>query len=131
MKEGEHIAHSIINSNSEPNMTKRKRSVLTEKTIHMMIDRLAALNRPETQFAEQLRHLVPDLLSAKGKGGVTKAAGEFTLPEVVEVFGLNYSTVASSAIEQHIWRIEDSKLDFTMTPCLGKLPIPSFNSVID
>jgi len=87
-----------------------------------MIDRLAALNRPEAQIAEQLRLLIPDLLSAEGRDGVTKAAKDFTLPEVVEVFGLNYNTIASiDDMEPHIWRIEDSKLDFTMTPCLKSL----------
>jgi hypothetical protein len=110
-------------------MAKRKHSDLTETTMHMMIDRLAALHRPEARFAEQLRLLIPDLLNAEGGGGVTKAAGDFTLSEVVEVFGLNYSTIVSpDDIEQHAWRIEDSKLYFTITPCLGKLPIPSFNS---
>ena len=95
-----------------------------------MIDRLAALNRPEAQIAEQLRLLIPDLLSAEGRDGVTKAAKDFTLSEIIEVFGLNYNTIASTDdMEPHIWRIEDSKLDFTMTPCLSKLPIPSFSSV--
>jgi hypothetical protein len=28
-------------------------------------------------------------------------------------------------------RIEDSKLDLTVTPCLGKLPIPSVNNITD
>jgi hypothetical protein len=69
-------------------------------------------------------------LSAKGRDGVTKAGKDFTLPEVVEVFRLNYNIIVSTNdMELHIWRIEDSKLDFTMTPCLSKLPIPSFSSI--
>lgn len=116
-------------------MPNQKCSDLTEKTLHTMIKSLTALNRPEVRLAEQLCQFIPDLLSAEEKGGVTKPAGESTLSEVVVVFVLKYSIINSlDDIESHIWKIEDLKLDFTMTPCdpcLGKLPIPSFNSVID
>ena len=45
---------------------------------------------------------------------------DFTPPEVVEVFRLNYNTIVSTNdMEPHIWRIEDSKLDFTMTPLMS------------
>jgi hypothetical protein len=107
----------LANFNSELKMGKRKRPALTEKMIRMIIDRLDALN--EEQIAEELCGLIPDLLGAKG---VTKAAGDFTLLEVVQTFGLNY-IIMPGEMEPHTWRIEDSKLDFTMTPCLGKLPL--------
>ena len=75
--------------------------------------------------------MIPDLLSMEGKGGVTKSAGEFSLPEIVETFGLKYSTIAfDDNIESYIWNVEDSNLNFTMTLCLGKLSIPTFKNVI-
>jgi hypothetical protein len=101
-------------------MGKRKRPGLTENTMRMIIDRLDVLNKPE--FADGLRNLIPELLGTTGRV-VTKAAGDFTLPEVVQTFGLNY-TITPGEMEPHIWRIEDSKLEFTMTPCLRKLPLP-------
>jgi hypothetical protein len=63
-----------------------KRKLVSQKK--QCINRLPTLNRP---LAEQLRHLITDLL----RGGVTKAAGDFTLAEVVEVFGLNYAVIWS------------------------------------
>ena len=100
-------------------MGKRKRPGLTEKTMRMIIERLDALNKE--QIAEELCGLIPDLLGAKGRGGVAKAAGDFTLLEIVQTFGLNY-IIMPGEMEPYTWRIEDSKLDFTMTPCLSKLP---------
>jgi hypothetical protein len=118
----------LANFNSELKMGKRKRPALTEKMMRMIIDRLDALNKE--QIAEELCDLIPDLLGAKGRGGVTKAAGDFTLLEVVQTFRLNY-IIMPGEMEPHTWRIEDSKLDFTMTPCLGTLPLPSFNNTIN
>jgi hypothetical protein len=119
------LSYSSPCFNSELKMGKRKRRGLTEKTIRMIIERLDALNKD--QIVEELCGLIPDLLGAKGRGGVTKAAGDFTLLEIVQTFGLNY-IIMPGEMEPYTWRIEDSKLDFTMTPCLGKLPLPSLNN---
>lgn len=49
-----------------------------------------------------------------------RPAEEFTLDEVVQLFELNYSSVVSHAtMMAHVWKIEDVKLDFPMTPCFG------------
>jgi hypothetical protein len=109
-------------------MGKRKRPGLTEKTLRKIIDRLDALNKD--RVAEELHALIPDLLGPKGRGGITKAAGDFTLLEVVQTFKLNY-VVMPGEMEPYTWRIEDSKLDFTMTPCLGKLALPPPNNTIN
>jgi ribosomal protein L5 len=100
-------------------MAKRKHSDLTEEKMNTMINKLVALNKP--RLAEHLRGLIPDLLSAEVRGGVTNAAMDFTFDEVVEVFGLNYTV--SLEMEPHHLRIEDSKLDFMMTPGFSKLHV--------
>jgi hypothetical protein len=66
----------------------------------MVVNRLGALSRPQgAQFAEELHHLIRDLFTVEGRGGVTKTAGNFTLAGVVEVFGLKY-TAASSGVPE-------------------------------
>jgi hypothetical protein len=108
-------------------MGKQKQSSLTQEAVDMVINRLAALN--SAQIAEELRRLTPTLL-ADGMGGATRAAESFTFTEVVDMFGLNY-IVTPDNMEPHIWSIEDSKLEFKMTPCFCKLPVPPLNSAID
>jgi hypothetical protein len=66
--------------------------------------------------------LIPDLLSAEGWGGITKAAEDFTRAEEVEEFEFKYSrgfVATPDDREKHIWRNEDSQLDFTFAPYLG------------
>jgi hypothetical protein len=94
----------------------------------MVINRLATLN--SAQIGEELCHLTPNLLSADGKGGATRAAGSFTFTEVINMFRLDYIVMPHN-MELHMWSIEDSKLAFKMTPCLCKLPVPPLNSAID
>ena len=109
-------------------MGKQKQSSLTQETMDMVINRLAALNN--AQFSEELRRLTPNLPSADGMGGVTRAAGSFSFTEVIDMFGLNY-VVTPDNMKPHIWSIEDEKLQFKMTPCFCKLPVPPLNSAIN
>lgn len=98
-------------------------SGLTEEIVDVLIERMLALNRPDgIEYAQQLHRLKPQLL-ATDRCGVIKEAENFTLDEVVEKFELNYREVVSPAnIELHCWRIEESKLDFSVSPSLGNLP---------
>ena len=69
--------------------------------------------------------ILSDALAAGGQQEVkrTKAAREFTLEEVVDAFGLKYSTVVSAETSiQQTWNIQDvpETQNFQMTPCLGK-----------
>jgi hypothetical protein len=69
--------------------------------------------------------ILSDALAAGGQQEVkrAKAAKEFTLEEVVDAFGLKYSTVVSAETSiQQTWKIQDlpDTQNFQMTPCLGK-----------
>jgi hypothetical protein len=103
-------------------MAKRKRSDLNENIMGMVVDKLAVVKG--LQFAEEFRDWIPDLLSAEDRGETTTAATDFTLQQVYRTFGLKSIVFEPSNTEQYIWRVEESKLDFPMTPCLRKLPLP-------
>ncbi|KIL58939.1 hypothetical protein M378DRAFT_111586 [Amanita muscaria Koide BX008] len=98
-------------------MTKRPYSDVSDDMMNV-INILTALNTPQsTQTAEQIRHLIPDVLShgVGGQRGITRPAGEFTVDEIVRSFGLDYNIYPFNT-GKHVWTIEDSELDFTMTP---------------
>ena len=103
-------------------MGKRKR--LTEESADTLVAKLLNLIDKDAQgdlLAQQLLLLKSRLL-VNGDRKIQKAAGDFTLEEVVQLFELNYSDVVSvAAMKAYWWKIEDEKLDFPMTPCIGNL----------
>ena len=104
---------------------KRQNVDRTEETTHL-IQRLSALDTPESnQCAEVLLKLMPLLSDVEEE--FTKSAGEFTVAEVVHEFGLKYEKYG----EQSVWKLEESKLDFPMTPSLSMLPIIYINTAMN
>ena len=106
---------------------KRKNVDRTEETTHL-IQRLSALDTPESnQCAEVLLKLMPLLSDVEEE--FTKSAGEFTVAEVVHEFKLKYEKYG----EQSVWKlpVEESKLDFPMTPSLSMLPIIYINTAMN
>jgi len=103
-------------------MGKRKRFSLTEESVDAVVEKLLNHIDKDAQgdsFAQQLLLLKSRLLT---KGDHTKAAGDFTVEEIVQLFELNYSDVVSAAATKaYRWKIEDEKVAFPMTPCIGNL----------
>jgi len=101
-----------------------KRKRLTEESVDTVVAKLLNLIDKDAQgdlLAQQLLLLKSRLLT-NGDRKIQKAAGDFTLEEVVQLFELNYSDVVSvAAMKAYWWKIEDEKLDFPMTPCIGNL----------
>jgi hypothetical protein len=114
-------------------MGKRKRSSLTEETVDTVFKKLLDLIDKDRQgdlLAQQLLRLKSRLLT-NGDGEVQKAAGDFTLEEVVRLFELNFSDeVSAAAPKAYRWKIEDEKLDFPMTRCIGNLSCTFLQSCI-
>ena len=104
---------------------KRKNVDRTEETTHL-IQRLSALDTPESnQCAKVLHKLMPLLSDVEEE--ITKSAWEFTVAEVVHEFGLKYEKYG----EQSVWKLEESKLDFPMTPSLSMLSIIYINTAMN
>jgi len=111
---------------------KQGRSNPTQEAIDTVVTKLLALidEGPRGDLSvEQLTQLKSYLLIARDRHNIHKPAEEFTLDEVVQLFELNYSSVVSPAtMIAHVWKIEDVKLDFPMTPRFGNAP--SFYRVV-
>jgi hypothetical protein len=111
----------------------KRNSSLTEGTVDTLVTQLLDLIDKGPQgdiLAQQLLQWKSRLLT-KGDGEVQKPARDFTLEEVVESFELNFRDgVSAAAPDAYRWKIEDEKLDFPMTPCIGNLSCTFLQSCI-